>query len=490
MSITSNSFIRVCLIVTAAVVLSGCKQEVPEEGLVPGVPWLLGSTVIKLKPFGYEKAEYFIQGTAQSYEHTLPRTTDGKWEVEPVDEAQFRTRIVVYRPIDAAKFNGTAVVEWLNVSGGTEASSQWINTHTELMRSGYAWVGVSAQKGGIDGEGVTVLPISLGLKKLNPSRYGTLIHPGDQYSFDIFSQVARAIVEPKNFNPLGDLVLERIIASGQSQSADHLLTYVNAIEPRENLFDGYFIHSRVHGSAPLFPEELSREEIDFSARIPVTIRDDLTVPVLNLQTESDTAVLGGYEDRQPDSDMIRIWEVAGTAHADRYVGNLGLTDKGDDPKVAAVVESRYAIPVVLKCDKPVNSGPQHFVVKAALAALNNWVESGTPPSTADRFVYDEVNQTLVRDELGNAIGGIRTPYVDVPIAVLSGEGQDGQILCRTYGTTELFGEETLNSLYSSHNAFFNLFSDSVDDAVEKGFLLYPDGELIKSWAASADLGLQ
>ena len=235
---------------------------------------------------------------------------------------------------------------------------------------------------------------------------------------------------------------------------------------------------------------MSREEIDFSARIPVTIRDDLTVPVLNLQTESDTAVLGGYEDRQPDSDMIRIWEVAGTAHADRYVGNLGLTDKGDDPKVAAVVESRYAIPVVLKCDKPVNSGPQHFVVKAALAALNNWVETGTAPSAADRFEYDEVNQTLVRDELGNAIGGIRTPYVDVPIAVLSGEGQDGQILCRTYGTTELFSVETLNSLYSSHDAFFNLFSDSVDDAVAKGFLLYPDGELIKSWAASADLGLQ
>ena len=44
------------------------------------------------------------------------------------------------------KFNGTVVVEWLNVSGGVDAAPDWTFAHTELIREGYAWVGVSAQK--------------------------------------------------------------------------------------------------------------------------------------------------------------------------------------------------------------------------------------------------------------------------------------------------------------------------------------------------------
>ena len=478
---------KTCIAMLLLVFVSGCKKEMPDEGFVPGVPWLLGSTLIKLKPFGYEKAEYFIKGTAQSYETIEPRTSDGKWDVEPVDEAEFKTRIVVYRPIDPEKFNGTVVIEWLNVSGGTEASSEWIMAHTELMRSGYAWVGVSAQKGGIDGDGVNVLSFALPLKKLNPYRYSTLLHPGDKYSFDIFTQAARAVIQPEHFNPLGELTLERAIASGESQSADHLLTYVNAIAPRERLFDAYFIHSRVHGSAPLIPDpDLTEPDID--SRAPVMVRDDLDVPVLMLQTESDIAILGTYQDSQPDTDMFRTWEVAGTAHADRYVGNLGLVDKGDDPSVAAVVESRYAVPVVVKCGKPVNSGPQHFVVKAALNALDSWLRSGVPPLSADRLVFDSETLSIERDQYGNALGGIRTPYVDVPVATLSGEGQDGDILCMTYGTTTLFDDATLASLYPDNATYVSRVEASVEDAVAKGFLLQPDGDLIKVWAELSGIG--
>lgn len=478
---------KIAIASTFLLLLSACKQDVPDEGFVPGIPWLLGSTMIRLEPFGYEKAEYFIKGTAKSYVSPEPLTSDGQWHVEVDDEAEFRTRIVVYRPKDPAKFNGTAVIEWLNVSGGTEASSEWIMAHTELMRSGYAWVGVSAQKGGIDGDGINVLSFALPLKTLNPGRYGTLIHPGDQFAYDIFSQAAEAVIYPQGFNPLGELTLERVIASGESQSADHLLTYINAIAPTEKLFDAYFIHSRIHGSAPLSPEsELTEEDID--ARIPMRVRDDLDVPVLMLQTESDIAVLGTYQDRQPDTDLFRTWEVAGTAHADRYVGNIGLTDKGDDPSVAAVVESRYAVPVVVKCGKPVNSGPQHFVVKAALAAMNNWLRTGVPPTPADRLAFDEATSSIIRDSYGNALGGIRTPYVDVPIATLSGEGQDGDILCKTYGITKLFDEATLAALYPDRNSYIELVKQSVNDAVDKGFLLEADRELINAWAHEIEIG--
>lgn len=489
LSETFNVLFQCAAIALIAILFSGCKQDVPEEGYVPGIPWLLGSTLIKLKPYGYEKAEYFIKGTAQSYASPNPLTSDGKWDVVPTDAADFKTRIVVYRPIDPAKFNGTVIIEWLNVSGGTEASSEWIMAHTELLRSGYAWIGVSAQKAGIDGSGVTILPISLSLKKINPGRYSTLLHPGDKFSYDIFNQVAKAIVQPNNFNPLGDLKLERAIASGESQSADYLLTYVNAIAPRERLFDAYLIHSRIHGSAPLEPAP-DQTDLGFESRDSVLVRDDLDVPVLMLQTESDLTVLGSMPDRQPDTDLFRTWEVAGTAHADRYVANLGLTDRGTNPAVAAVVENRYAIPALVKCGAPVNSGPQHFVVKAAIAALDGWLRTGVPPTPADPYRVDETTGTLLRDHLGNVLGGVRTPYVDAPIATLSGEGQSGDVFCSIYGTTKLFDHQTLATLYPDHESYVMAVETSINDAVQKGFLLAPDGQLILDWARASDIGNQ
>lgn len=483
-----NHIKRYCACILFVTLFTGCKQgPVPEEGLVPGIPWLVGSTLFQLNPYDYEKAEYFIRGSAKSYASAAPLTEDGKWDVEAVDEADFKTRIVVYRPRKQENFNGTVIIEWLNVSGGTEASSEWIMAHTELLRSGYAWIGVSAQKAGIDGAGVTILPIELSLKKLNPDRYGSLLHPGDQYAYDIFTQVGEAIIHPQNFNPLGELTAERFIASGESQSADFLLTYINAIAPREKLYDAYLIHSRVHGSASLAPDP-EATDLGFESRETVLVRDDLDVPVLMLQTESDSTVLGAYLDTQPDTDLFRVWEVAGTAHADRYVGNLGLTDQGNNPSVAAVAESRYPVPVIKKCPKPVNSGPQHFVVKASIAALDSWLRTGVAPTPAERFAFDTATASLIRDQYGNVLGGIRTPYVDVPIATLSGEGQDGDLFCSIYGTTELFDQATLASLYPDHETYVSAVEASVDDAVAKGFLLHPDGELIKTAAQQSNIG--
>lgn len=283
---------------------------------------------------------------------------------------------------------------------------------------------------------------------------------------------------------------ERVIASGESQSADFMVTYINAIAPRDQVFDGYYIHSRVHGSAPLQPDPELRE-LGFEVRDTVFVRDDLDVPVMMLQTETDSTILGAYLDAQPDTDLFRVWEVAGTAHADRYVGNIGLTDRGTNPQVAAVIESRYPVPVIKKCGKPVNSGPQHFVVKASLNALDQWLRTGMAPTSADRFQFDEDTASFVRDEYGNVLGGIRTPYVDVPIATLSGEGQsEDDLFCSLYGTTDLFDEETLASLYPDHETYVSMVSDSVDEAVAKGHLLAPDGDLIKAWAQQSQIGVQ
>jgi hypothetical protein len=212
--------------------------------------------------------------------------------------------------------------------------------------------------------------------------------------------------------------------------------------------------------------------------------------VLTFQTESDLIILGSLASRQPDGPFFRLWEVAGTAHADTYSLMVGAGDLGDDPSVAEVVEESAPIPGIIECDKPINSGPQHFVLKAAVAALNRWVRDGEAAPSAPLL---EVEGSLpdaefVLDDYGNVLGGIRTPYVDVPIAALSGLGQSGGSFCWLFGTTALFDDPTLASLYPTHAAYVSAVNEATDSAVEAGFILEPDAQLIKAAAAASDIG--
>jgi hypothetical protein len=104
---------------------------------------LVGRETFDLASVGYEQTEFFLSGTASAFA-PVPGSTlsgDGHWTVEPSSEAAFNTRVVVNRPIDKRDFNGTVVVEWLNVSGGVDASPDWMHTHVELIRRGYALYG-------------------------------------------------------------------------------------------------------------------------------------------------------------------------------------------------------------------------------------------------------------------------------------------------------------------------------------------------------------
>src|SRR5690606_29755284 len=141
----------------------------------------LGPANFDLTPVGYRETELFLDGTATSYTAEGELSSDGMWTVSPAATADYRTRVVVRRPIDEADFSGTVFVEWLNVSGGLDASPDWTYPHSELIRSGAAWVGVSAQAAGVIGGG-NPLGAAFALKNADPERYSTLAHPGDDYS--------------------------------------------------------------------------------------------------------------------------------------------------------------------------------------------------------------------------------------------------------------------------------------------------------------------
>jgi hypothetical protein len=135
-------------------------DEGPTVVGVPGSPVLLLSN-FDLGSLGYTTEEFFISGKASSYKLEGAQTPDGRWNVKVSESAPYTTRIVAVRPTDSKKFNGTVVVEWLNVSAGTDASPDWNAMHREILRGGYAYVGVSAQKVGVEGGGFSVVAIAI-----------------------------------------------------------------------------------------------------------------------------------------------------------------------------------------------------------------------------------------------------------------------------------------------------------------------------------------
>jgi hypothetical protein len=354
--------------------------------------------------------------------------------------------------------------------------------HTELTREGYVWVGVSAQFAGIEGGDE---PFSIPLKTLDPQRYGSLHHPGDSFSYDIFSQAAQAVRNPVGLDPLEGLQVQRMIAVGQSQSAFRMATYVNAIHPTIALFDGFIIHSRLSGSSPLSQEP----QVVVATPDPVYIRTDLFEPVLALQSEYD--VIRSKDSRQSDSAGYRLWEVAGAAHADLYTSQAkGSLDKGDDPTVADVWSSTEVQKPFLECPLPINDGPGHWVAKAAIAAVNRWIMTGDAAASAPLLRVNADGTGFELDSLGNAKGGIRSPYVDAPVATLSGLGQpQNNEFCRLYGTTELFDDAPLSILYPDKQAYIDAIDKASDEAVAAGFLLPPDAELIKTRARTSDIAV-
>ena len=465
------------------------------EGPVTGGLGMISvsSTMFPLTLLGYSGAGYFISGKAAGFVADGELAGDGLWAARPSGTtAAYKTRIVVYRPKQAANFNGTVIVEWLNVSGGLDAAPGWINAHTELMRQGYAWVGVSAQKEGIDGGGAISM-VNLPLKKFDAKRYGSLLHPGNRYSYDIYSQATQALLHPQGINPLEGLAIKKLIASGESQSAWRMVTYVNAIAPLTRLFDGFMIHSRPFGMAPLSEDTMGRPS---STSAVMRVRTDIA-PVMTVQTESDLFLLNFYPSRQDDGPNFRLWEIPGTSHADIYT-LTGLFDiNGSDIKHAQVVENSSPMPGIVNCAKPVNSGPQHFVVSAAYAALNRWVTTGIAPAIAPRLTVNAAGTGFENDAHGNVLGGIRTPYVDAPTATLSAYGQPGsmdtignsaQSFCFLFGTTALFDATKLKTLYPTHSAYVAAVTASADAAEAQGFLLPSDAALIKKAAQESTVG--
>jgi Alpha/beta hydrolase domain len=445
-----------------------------------------------LATLGYQETEFSVEGSATSYVLQGERGVDGRWAVTPGAETPFRTRFVVRRPISPDRFSGTVVVEWHNVSAGIDAAPDWGFFHRHLAAQGHAWVGVSAQKVGIDGGGFVE---SIHLKLLAPERYSELEHPGDAWSFDMFTQVGAVLRRPAEENPLGGLVPTQVLAAGESQSAACLVTYINAVDPHVRVFDGFFVHGRPGAGVSIDGVFISatRGEAMEATRLAISskgerIREDARVPVLVLQSETDVILLGGGLAEQPDSERVRVWEITGAAHADTYTVSAGRHDDGtlSAERFAELLRPTTNL-MIGQTDTPINAGPQqHYVAQAALAHLAQWAAGGEPPPAAPRLELDDEGTGYRLDGHGLARGGIRTPWVEAPTAVMGGLGQSGESFAMLFGRTEPFDDATLSTLYpGGKDEYLQRFEASLDASIAAGFLLREDRDEILGLAAAS-----
>ena len=362
--------------------------------------------------------------------------------------------MIVRRPSDASDFNGTVVVEWLNVTDGFDGEYFWVQAQKALMREGYAYVGISAQDNSISVD-------DKALKTFGPERYGSLDVTGggafgeSELSFDIYAQAAKVAWDVPEV--LDGLKPTSIIGVGMSQSGIFNGSYLNYLHMKQPIYDGVLLQV---WNAP--------------------IRDDLDIPVIKVLSETEADYMP-ISMTQPDTGTRKTWWVAGSSHGDIVQRNgrtgvrlrdLGVLQTGDDgcgpegPTGEAMTRPRT---------------PRAHVVGAAVHHLKQQIELGVQPPTAPIIEAAEEGSedTIRRDEDGNALGGIRLAAAEVPIARANG------VVCGAIGVWEPFGTEKLQSLYPSHDDYVSEVMAAARASVEAGFVLPEDAaETIASAEAS------
>jgi hypothetical protein len=442
----------------------------PVTGGVRG--WAFSASVRPLSEVGYVEEEYLLTGDATEYSHAAGTeyTIDGRWTAVPRDTLPFATRFLVRRPVDPDRFDGVVIVGWNNVSRGYEFTGGPMD---EVVASGSAFVGASVQRVGLHG-----LPIPgdhpAGLVTWDAERYGELSIPHDDASFDIYTQIARVVGpdrETDGNDPMAGLPVEHLVAFGASQSANRLGTYHNAIQPLSGCFDGFLLGvysgggTRVDAlgpgpSLPQLPPE-ARELVNLLPFGSHRLRDDLDAKVIVLNSETEAPWYVPV--RQPDSDTFRLWEVTGAAHT-----GLGNRTEAD---AQAVRDFGRSAPLPSSVPSQANPNVLSFqpVTEAAVHHLRRWVVDDVAPPGQDLIEFAGEPPRAVRDDDGNALGGIRIPGFAVPTATHVGESPDG--VPDLTGSTTPFTDARLRELYPNRSVYLARYEAAVQEGVARGFLL-------------------
>jgi hypothetical protein len=461
---------------------------------------------------GYQESEYLVSGRAKLYEYTAT----GVRVISPCPASAGRmgcrnipytTRMLVKRPIDPHRFSGTVIVEPFNPSSGYDIANVWDRSWPYFVAHGDVFVGWTSRYASIGT-----------LKQFEPRRYARLTWGensavDDGITFDIAAQIGALLRLNGAGSPLHRLKVRHVFEAGFSQDGGFAFTQAdvfNAIDRLSNggpVYDGYVPGGTVGPSDINFGLTAAGSLPLSDPRNRMQPRDS---PVIQINTETEEALLGaatGLAYRRPDSnargDRYRLWEVPGASHISNDLGSPVTTEQRDLAEIERIPLS--ALPPTGCAHQQYQRGrwvgangavapdpyPFGYVADAAFADLAKWLDRGTAPPGAARIQMTDANAgTTDRDRFGNALGGLRTPFVDVPTATYSAmdsSTHDTHLsgLCPLIGYSVPFSQATLQALYPSHADYLARVTREANELVRRGFWVASDAAQVVRQAAAS-----
>jgi hypothetical protein len=442
---------------------------------------------IDLAAHGYVEEEYLLDGEADAW------SWDAGYRAVSQGAQPVRTRLVVRRPADPGHASGVIQLEPHHPDDDRALS--WSALAPYLLRVGDVHVGVSQDPGAIED-----------LRHFDPERYGALAMADPTQRYDLLALVA-ALARHGRLPGLG--AIRHVIGSGWSMTGTFWRGFLGeGFHERATLagipvIDAYVIcissggaaragypslsegrtlpledgRRRVHGHGAIAVELLSEGESETHARV--------------LRPDSDAA-----------ADQYRLYQVAGSAHVASGIPQL-LTNRLQLVAAGWPQESREIL-------EERSDARMDLVARAVVALVAAWCDGVIPPSAA-RFGYDDPagdaprgtmpeSIPLQRDADGNVIGGIRSPWVDVPLATYLPHStphpgsclpsphapyRDPALLADLIGHRVPFRPAELRRRYVSPEGYLERFRASCATLVAAGYLLAEDVPELETTAARA-----
>lgn len=449
-----------------------------------GRSWLPGARRgVDLDAVGYVEEEYLLRGRAPTY------GWDEQYQLAATGEASFVTRLLVRRPVDSERFSGTVQLEPHHPDD--DQALTWRALAPWIVRSGHAHVGVTQDP--------LVVP---DLVTWDPRRYGELALPSPSQRWEILGLVAAALKAGRE--PFADLGAQRVYLSGWSMTGTFCRNYLGegfgdrCLVGGAPAVDGMVVCISSGGAGRAgyaSPDPTVALPLDHPRR---TVRGG-RIPVIELlsECESETHRSVLRPDSDDPEDRYRLYQVAGTSHM--TAGAPPLLTNGLQREARGVPARPRRI-----VEQP-SDGRLDLVARAVFAALDRWVREGTPPPRAPRFAFDDPAGPatrgrsteavpLRRDADGNAVGGIRTPWVDVPAGAYLPHSTpqpgsclppphapfaDPAVAADLIGHLVSFGPEEMKARYGDPDGYLERYETRRRELTSEGWLLAEDaGEVL------------
>jgi alpha/beta hydrolase family protein len=461
-----------------------------------------------LDAVGYVEEEYFLSGNANVYEWG----GSGRDVRTIAGPAKYTNRILVRRPRDPARFSGNIEVEVLNASLGVDGAGTLMAFSDLMLRQGDVWIGMTSKP-----------VVARALQKFDPKRYAALdwsnpappgarcakptliplfmygpAGPGssptrsmpeteDGLVWDMIGQLGMLLKSEERNRILPGFSKPMTFLAGTSQSSLYIRAWITAFHDRYRMADGAPLYDGFLGLVLPAIARINQCSADVALDDPRNRIVPPEVPYIDISSEGEMWI--GAHTRQSDAVTpkggIVTYEIAGGSHG---WGAIPGTSYGrgiaspDDMAKAGVDMAARARPAEGP-DFIRNDLPWIPIIRASLRNLQLWARDGVMPPQAPPLKLD-ASLNIQRDCHGNALGGLRLPYIDVPTSSHRGSLAKGGAMS-IVGLRTPFSAETLRALYPDHATYVAKFSAATDRMVAQRWILPDDAEAMKKAAQAA-----